>query len=174
MKTKKKGFYKLFIISLLLPMLGACDSSGNSNDGGNESQKTSEKSLSSESGFIDTVNSYMSTQQDLMQEQADVSSQDFEDLSQHAKDVINSEAYKKWISESEKLSTYDVSGLKSEENYKKFQTAISNYDTTQIEYFSELAKAKTIDEYNSVNDKLAEELNNAQEDLFDVYNTLAE
>lgn len=70
------------------------------------------------------------------------------------------------------MQDYDVAGLENEDQYAELKEAYAAYDKVQMQYFEKLAAAATKEEYNAVNDELAEELNATQEVFSFLYESL--
>lgn len=158
------------ITALTLAACGTGTTSKNVSSGEEVTSLIKDDKKVSAGDFTKVLTEYMTKQQALMAKQGQDVSSEFSDLKIHAEEVVNSDEYQEWVEASEELEKFEGSNLKDKE--EKLTVAISTYNEIQAEYFQDLAKANDVDEYNATNDRLAEALNKAQEDLFDSYEAL--
>lgn len=151
---------KLFILCtvLVLLLMTAC--------GANNSSKNTPKANTMED-FNKLITVYVEKQQALMLKQAEGMSGDFEELSEHAKQVVESSEYGAWTKAFEKIEAFDATKLADSKKIQEVQEVIKNYSNTQSEYFQELAKATDKDAYNEINVRLATKLGDLETDYIE-------
>ncbi|MGM0122866.1 hypothetical protein IGI37_000232 [Enterococcus sp. AZ194] len=169
---KKKVSMACLLALLTIGIVGCGASNSASKDASSEANSSETKKASVED-FVALTDTYFEKQQALMVKQSEGQSDDFEVVSQHAKDVIQSDEYKAWEAEGEKLDAFQFD--ENEEKAKEFmelQTALKEYNGVQSDYFNRLAEAADKEAYNQVNTDLAEKLDSSQNKFIDLMNAI--
>lgn len=158
-KTISLGFLSVL---LTIGMVGCGTNNDLSNNANNEANSSKIKKASLKD-FVALTEVYFEKQQALMLKQAEGQSDDFEVVSQHAKDVVNSDEYKAWEKEAKKIDAFQFD--KDEEKEKastELQAALKEYNEVQADYFNKLAVATDKEAYNQVNTDLGDKLDASQ------------
>ncbi|MCB5951373.1 hypothetical protein LI951_04785 [Enterococcus sp. BWT-B8] len=169
---KKKLFVGFLLTLLTIGMVGCGASNDVSKDESSMAGSGETKKASAED-FVALTEVYFEKQQALMMKQSEGQSDDFEVVSQHAKDVINSDEYKAWEAEAKKMDELQLDA--DEEKVKELtelQDALKEYNEIQADYFNKLAEAADKEAYNQVNTDLADKLDASQNKLIDLMNTI--
>lgn len=136
----------VFSISLFsFVSLGACGSENGKET--SSSVKQSEEMKNTEDNiaqFENIVEEYFDKQQKLMLKQSEIEKTEtdiegvgnFEELSKHAQDVINSKEYKDWVTVSKKVETFKLEKTEESERYIEAQKALTKYNEIQKRIFS--------------------------------------
>lgn len=162
----KKVKLLVAVLCVMFVVLAGCGSNG-------KSEKAASKNTSKD--FAELTEVYFEKQQALMMKQAEGQSADFEEVSQHAKDVVDSKEYKEWKQEADKVDKFELSkDDKDAKQITELQAALKDYNKVQSDYFNKLAEAKDQDSYNQVNDELASQLNDSQDKFIEIMNNIEE
>lgn len=158
----------LVITFLSLFFLTACANQNTSKSGAQSSPPTMNAIA-----FTKEVAQYMDKQQALMVKQNEGQSGDFEALSQHFKEILNSSEYKEWENCSKRIENVKFSkSEKSIANLEKLQGALKECNAIQRDYFKKVAHVSTVEEYNKVSADMQKQLSASQDKFIDVMNHL--
>lgn len=169
----KKKLFVGFLLTLLTIGIAGCGASNDASKDANSAAGSSETKKASAEDFVALTEVYFEKQQALMMKQSEGQSDDFEMVSQHAKDVVNSDEYKAWETEAKKMDDFQFDA--NEEKVKELtelQTALKEYNEIQADYFNKLAEAEDKDAYNQVNTDLADKLDASQNKFIELMNTI--
>lgn len=162
------------VMSLVVILLVGCGSnkSEESVDLKSSSKEIQEVSLSK---FNESLESYLEKQRALMEKQAegavgDVA--DAESLITHAKNLVDSKEFKEWKEESKKIESLKLKKTAESDKITDFLSAFKEYNEVQETYFIELSKATDRDSYNDVNDKMSQQLSDAQDNFINLLSEL--
>lgn len=154
---------------LSLFFLTAC---ANQNTSKGEGQSSS--STMNTMDFTKEVTQYMEKQQALMLKQNEEQSGEFEDVSKHSKEVLESKEYKAWEEAARKIDGVKISKTeKNSEGLEKLQSALKEYNSIQSDYFKKVAQASSAEEYNKVSDDMENQLSESQDKFIDAMNHLS-
>ncbi|MGM0122838.1 hypothetical protein IGI37_000204 [Enterococcus sp. AZ194] len=125
--------------------------------------------------FMEQTKIYNEIHQKMMAKQIEKPTLEFEELSQQAKNFLESDEYIEWEEEGKKLTAFKLA--KNEKKYKgvsKLQTAIEEYNLLQSNYCHKLAEARDEDTYYAIINEYTEKLYVAEDKFIERLNTVAD